>query len=351
MADPSHTLPPNRPDPTMRETDEDGRGSGSARLPTSWRRFTRDGRRLERLRGELSSTSEAIDARIAGAHAAEGDEGTPAWGESARRCLDRAEDALENNRLEEGWGCLMRARRLAVAGFDDSELEARIASVRNETAEKLHGWRKATAQELLSGLRRPPPSADEGSGGRPPREGQGEAPSPPEIPRERRIANLQEALSIRDEHFQNVYRKLDIRKSQILYLGVFVASVLLAILYIGIRQVTPLGPALGDMVRLAMLAGLLGGGLSAALTLTRGPARRRIPEQLRSEPVQLTRPIFGAAAATAVYALIRAGAVTFEWGDGDWVVFVVGFLAGFSERWFLNLVESAGGDTQYGSDL
>jgi hypothetical protein len=95
----------------------------------------------------------------------------------------------------------------------------------------------------------------------------------------------------------------------------------------------------GVFLVIAVLGGV-GGALSAVRAVTATPARR-IPEQLADYVALLSHPLVGAAAAIGAAVLLRAGIVTIK-GDPDRVVYAAAFLAGFSERWFIGLVEGIG---------
>jgi hypothetical protein len=89
-----------------------------------------------------------------------------------------------------------------------------------------------------------------------------------------------------------------------------------------------------------MLLGAVGGALSGVRGVTQS-LDRKIPEQLAGYFEFLAHPVVGAAAALGAAVLLRAGIVTIG-GNGAAVVYGAAFLAGFSERWFVGLVENVG---------
>ncbi|HYN82287.1 MAG TPA: hypothetical protein VES88_12350 [Gemmatimonadaceae bacterium] len=88
---------------------------------------------------------------------------------------------------------------------------------------------------------------------------------------------------------------------------------------------------------MVMLLGALGGALSAVRS-TSGGSDRKIPESRFAAPITFLRPIIGASAAIGVALLLQAGVG--KLGDGSKIALLAAaFAAGFSEKWFLSLIE------------
>jgi hypothetical protein len=90
---------------------------------------------------------------------------------------------------------------------------------------------------------------------------------------------------------------------------------------------------------LGIPAGALGGLLSMAFSLGRVDLRAKIPDVRLSRLVTLTRPLLGATVAIPVLVFVKAGYVKFAGFEGSLAIFGLCFLGGFSERWFLGIME------------
>lgn len=230
------------------------------------------------------------------------------------RLLGKASDAARRADLDGGWALLLEVERSELPGYSEGELAARVVSLRNEAGEKLRGWRRAAASELLGAEDGHMPGLDE----------------------------VQEAIRIRNEHFHNQYHKLELLREQLRILApILVAALVLFAAIVGIRGFV-IGQLAGRDVVLVMLLGALGGALSGVRSLA-GDKHRKIPERLYDWPVTLMRPVVGAAAALGVALLLQASVV--QIGDGQLLALLAAaFVAGFSERWFLGLIESVTAD-------
>ena len=90
---------------------------------------------------------------------------------------------------------------------------------------------------------------------------------------------------------------------------------------------------------LGIPAGALGGILSMAFSLGRADLTAKIPDVRLSRLVTFTRPLLGATVAIPVLVFIEAGFLKVEGFVGGLAVFAFCFLGGFSERWFLGVME------------
>jgi hypothetical protein len=91
------------------------------------------------------------------------------------------------------------------------------------------------------------------------------------------------------------------------------------------------------------LAGSLGGAVSGLRT-SEEISQHRISSSYFKQAVTYLRMLVGAAAALAVYFLLVSGLLTVTFGTGsqDLVYLALGFLAGFSERFFLESLDRVG---------
>jgi hypothetical protein len=199
--------------------------------------------------------------------------------------------------------------------MNHEELWVMATWLRTECKEKLEGWRKQTVKKLLKGV----PSED----------------------RESDVQKIKEALRIRDTHFENRWLKISLLKTRLAWITSIIVILLFTFLGMTLLQHPPpwlkdLGPA---MIQLAIAFGILGGAVSASMSLASSRAESKIPEQVRSFSVTLARPAIGAAGAVAAFVLVKAGFADVIEIDSPWAVASVSFLAGFSERWFLGLVK------------
>lgn len=285
------------PDPTPHVAGHDARPA----LP----RFA--GARLRRLDTNIATLRAQIEerrARLASSATSIG---------SARR-LDRAEQSMRRRDLDGGWAFLHVAERAEIPSYSDDEFTALVALLRKETVEKLSAWRHEAASELLG------PGGD----GLPSR------------------ANVQEAMRVLHEHSDNQYHKLQLLRSQLRALALILALTLVTLEFItGVTGLT-IGLLGWRDLLIIMNVGAIGGALSGARSLA-GRSERRIPEWLFDWPITVLRPLLGAAAATGLALIVQAGVVHF--GDGSRVALLAtAFLAGFSERWFLGVIASAGAE-------
>jgi hypothetical protein len=266
--------------------------------------------RTERLKDAVDAYRARIEPRVQA--------GTPSQKAAYEECeslLTKAKQSLDEGGLNLGWSLAHEAERAEIGGLDDPQLKARVIALRNEVAEKLREWRRKAALELLGDNGgKNPPTADE----------------------------VREALRVRNEHFENLYYKIKVSRLQLLVLGVALLVTLVTLLFVLWRSSSMIGD-LGWLEFLrVMLAGALGGALSAVRSLG-GGGGRKIPEQLADWPITAMRPLLGAATGTGAALLLAAGILDFGKEDyRDAALLAAAFVAGFSERWFLGVIGGVG---------
>lgn len=219
--------------------------------------------------------------------------------------LTEAETLLDT---EDAWCRVHAAARREVAFLTRAHLEVRTTELQYELEKKLAGWRLQAARKHLDGDERPIPEP----------------------------VFVTAALALLYDKATNDYRKLATAGRRLLVLSIVLGVALAALLAV----VSVYRPRDADDFLVVTLLGAVGGALSAV----RGVGRRldqRIPEQMAGYFELLAHPLVGAAAGVGAAVLLRAGILTLA-GNGHRVVYGAAFLAGFSERWFIGLVENVG---------
>jgi hypothetical protein len=210
------------------------------------------------------------------------------------------------------WDCLAQFSRQLVYLMPKDELAALWLSLKAEGKEKLSGHRREAVQEIVdvAGKSVPGPGT---------------------------VATVLEHLQTTA---QNRYHKLDEQRRQINWVGGFLVCLVIGLLITtGLHRFRDVSPTLDEALRLGMLLGIVGGVLSVAFTITRADEKVKIPALRSSFEVMLVRPLVGAALALPVVLIVESGAITITGLGKPWLVPVACFLAGFSERWFLGLME------------
>lgn len=233
------------------------------------------------------------------------------WHKLARDNLDHATD----DNLQKAWKHVHRAKRLLYESYDDNERQDRAKALRLEALEKLGGWRKDAVKEVL------PVAA---------------------CTSEVTPGALVLAQFILDEHFENVYFKLDMLSARLrgatsLLTGLVAGLVLVAVGFDrlgrpldGIFSLTTLIPVL--------LLGATGAGLSILLSL--GQLGGRIPEVLKGGWESAVRPLLGALSAVVFLAILQAGLFAFPTPE-DSHIWAYAILAGFSDQIVVRTIAAA----------
>ncbi len=200
--------------------------------------------------------------------------------------------------------------------LDPERLREQARTIRREAEEKLRGWRRDRVRCLLAGV-------------------QAEEPLDPGL--------VADAWEILHEHFHNVYHKLNVLWRRVTLAGVGLSAVLgVFLLHAG------LGPPLSQigghefslLVRVVLL-GAMGALVSVMVPSATENPSARIPDQLTGQANALVRPAIGAAVAVVACFALHVGLVNpFGKGlEGQHYLFIA-FVAGFSDRVVIRLVES-----------
>jgi len=252
------------------------------------------------------------------------------WIASAQRSLDEAQSALECGDLDGSWGAVHDAERFMLFGMDDAEVLARATSLRAEANDKLKSWRGRAIDSILSSPRLNPQ----------PRSGVDQVGVDGTLLRYAMV----ESLTIMNEHSDNLYHRLHLVGQQLNYL-VKVCACLLCLVLPGSFFLAPLDSRFHlTCLGAVSFAGALGGVVSAMMQLSR-VGETKIPEALLYGLITSGRPLVGAASALFVYALLQSGLISLIAAPISlWSAIVLGFAAGFSERFVLKLVEKVAGN-------
>lgn len=154
--------------------------------------------------------------------------------------------------------------------------------------------------------------------------------------------DLYVALDILTEHHNNRYIKIDIAHKQLVLL--ICSSIVLIILGFLALHYSPPQFEITNSFFLAsvVIFGAIGGTISGLITNSRGSTKKKIPDQILSSWSTMSKPIFGAISALAVSVFVFAGLVTMAGVASNSVsiyfVMAVSVLAGFSERFLLNVL-------------
>lgn len=277
-------------------------------------------KQYHRLAGSLSAYRTELEHRIC--LTGKNKEADRCWIGAARNLLAQAELALFENNIDEGWKCFHTATRMEILGYNDNELKNAAATLRHEADKKLNKWRQKATFEIIGH----PDFASNSQTAVPNKE------------------NVFLATFLRDEHFNNTYHKISLRRANLfkLFFVLIFGVIALPIL----TKYSFLSDKIGDWKTVVAieLFGILGASLSVALTLTRRSIDSKIPDQVIGSFVTWMRPAIGAIAAVAAYIFLQTGIVDNIVGPvlkgSNEGMLAVAFVAGFSERIIMRMVES-----------
>lgn len=206
----------------------------------------------------------------------------------AKSSLDETKNALDGDQLQKAWRHVHQAYRFLLMGMEEDELEARRAALRREAEEKLHNWRKEAVLDIVGRDRGGEPISAE---------------------------KLAHAQSLLDEHFGNVYFKLEAAAIAMRWLPWVLISLLLVIL--GLAGIASLFPShapdffLADIgiVAVVAVAGSVGATLSNTLSMIGRTSR--IPAYLGEVRDWAVRLPLGALSALALVTVIQGDILPF----------------------------------------
>lgn len=218
----------------------------------------------------------------------------------------------------QAWDLLLQIERLVAASDSDPErIALRLLRYEKEADDKLSGWRKALVQ----------------------------APALDKMPSQLRLMLVMEIVH---QASQNAQQKISLLGEQARYLLILLSLTLALILWLAggghfawIMKGEPVTALpLGEVMTTGALIGFFGGLMSVAFAVSKTDVSIKVPLVRSTFSVQTLRPALGAAAAIPVIILVQAGFINF--GDtGPVMLAAFCFLAGFSERWFIDKLDAA----------
>ncbi len=289
--------------------------SGTSKIRPLKRLFKRGSRRWKRLEAEIAVFREEL------AYLAEtlkGEEKPPPWLTSARRRINEAEVACRDGAIDKGWRMLMAARRMDYWRLEHDEDKTSAAAMLLKEAQKIKPWRKEATEELLTG-------------------------EPGKVPP---LENIYLAARLRDEHYSNrAYVHELLRSFRLTLVGALVMAVAGILLLIGFGLL-PVNNSADQFFGLALGAtvfGVFGAIFSASLKAPGPTDNASIPEVVTAWQVTFLRIAMGAGAALLMFFLLASPIAedllgTMFSDPAPATLYLVGFVAGFSERLVLRVV-------------
>lgn len=307
------------------------------------------------------------------------------WYEYADLLLTQAKQELCAGKLERAWGSALAAARLEVFGYAVDDLAAVRIALRQEALAKLGSWRQATVLETLArsgsldtvindvvpekgaaarictilkgpltdGTKDTIAQELRASGRSDYTEGLAklltqiarDEIAAPSLAAERR--SVFHAMRIRDEHSENVHRRLALLGRQMAVLSLVLAAALLGVLAMAFSAPLNLDdPPTGARTWIWVpLFGALGGCFTALLSVARRSPLSRIPEQREQWLFTAGRPLIGSAAALVAYALFEAEILSLGPADTSGALLAIAFAAGLSERLVTGALDSSTGSS------
>jgi hypothetical protein len=322
---------------------ESPRMGGRGWSPLAWYRRGKRERNIGyvRLRAEFEAYREEFDTLVART-----DGETSFWKRDATDLLEKIEDALEDERVEDGWRYFHAAQRVETYGLEaldeiDPEanaLETRAVVLRTEALDRLGGWRKAAVAELLGADR----LDDDVTGD-----------------------EVRAASKILHDQYESVHLKryyLQLQFNQLFWLGtiagfLFVVLSLSPTFFGGTFLQPPFGVVSAEDGAMAQkvvspgfavfvgLAGMVGASLFGMVSLQRKRVSTKVAQQITGLWLTWARGLIGAISALVLYFFIQTPFVGDIGGLTPALMIVVGFAAGYSERMVTRAVETVAGAT------
>jgi uncharacterized membrane protein len=237
------------------------------------------------------------------------------WAQCAVRNLLDAEQKLASGRTEQGWVSASAAQRAILSNPANPERAERAAISLRYEAEKITGWRAKAIADLI-------------------RPAKGDA-APDPVKQQQRIV---EAVSLRDDYYQNNYLKIALRRSHLARLARFLWTGILICFLASCFKALPSPYDNRQQVLLVILFGILGACLSVSQGLLSADVSAKIPAQQIGAFVVWMRPAIGAAAALLALALLNAKVLTFDPAVPG-ITYLFAFAAGYSERFIVGAID------------
>lgn len=236
--------------------------------------------------------------------------------EGAAKCLERAVQEAVRGARYSAWDCIHQFDDEMLEALSAEELQASWFSLREEVKEKLSGWRRKAADELVA-------SIPDGK--------------PVLLPVAREV---QRHLMTVAQNQQYKIVAFEAALSPWTWAMLFFVAVVFALSAHGsFASESLLSRQWANALAIGVFAGGLGGLLSVAFSLGRIDLAAKIPAMRMSQAVTSMRPVLGAVVAIPVVFFVESDYVKIEGFVRPLSTFAFCFVAGFSERWFLGLME------------
>jgi hypothetical protein len=242
-------------------------------------------------------------------------------------CL--AEQAMNAGDIDKGWKCFLGAQRMEIFALEPGDGLRVKALVLREEANKLRSWRKTAMEELLGTNANPKEEKD--------------------------TATIYEATLIRDEHYNNEAYKASLKRDYNLSLFAILILIIFSIFFMLdegiIRFDSDANHNSWKMLASVAIFGLLGGVVSAIIKEMDVSKPSKIPEVVTAIRVTLLRIFVGSAFALVVYLFMKSQVIEvfnieiagYIKGATPFTIYVISFVAGFTERMVLRAVSVVAG--------
>lgn len=332
---------------------------GQSGASKTWQRLLRRNARLGRLQTALDmyqrelaglrTRNDTASCRLSDSEGGAENEVQAAWWRgSANELLDLAKSYARQRRIDAGWEALHSSQRLSLYELTKEEIIGRRESTMAEVAQKLSGWRRNSAEQLL----KEPTPDDSAQDIAEPSHVPGSQPELGEdggscLPRTRPCLTwcLIEVQRLLDEQSNNVYLKLRLAGRRITVAALLLATTLIALgaatVAGAFEAIEVSGPFVlhdGLLFVGVVLLGIFGSMLSLALDLARSaPLKSRIYELASAHiAIPVARLAIGAGSAVVTVAAAQTALVG---GPQPWM-YLTAIPAGFSERLVRRSVEA-----------
>jgi len=223
--------------------------------------------------------------------------------------------AAHRRNAYQAWDLILQAHRLLVARASSERQRCLFETLSQEATEKLGGWRKAAATELIK-----------------------------KGPTDGVLVCLMDLVH---QESQNQQQKIELMKEQCVAVLVLLIPTLASLLALAHARYfewafssTFEDSNLGAMLLGGFTIGLFGALMSVAFALSKADTSAKIPRLRGSFVVMFLRAVVGAAASVPLVFLVQGGFI--HLGDaGPMVLLAACFFAGFSERWFIDRLDKA----------
>jgi hypothetical protein len=279
----------------------------------------------DRLASSIAETRITLDIQLQGVVDATL---APPWMCAAVRNLEKAERALADGDIQQGWVALQSAQRwMLVDPSDPTKLE-RTAIVLRQEADKVSGWRAKAITDLICD-----PSGNLLS------------INPNNAQR------VIDAVALRDDQFNTTYFKIALRRRHLFNVFLLLLSAIGLSLVLAWNGLLPRFSSdssqvfASDTAQLVCVIffGVLGASVSVAQSLLSTDISAKVPAQQIGAFVVWMRPAIGGAAAIASLVILAANSkmkiLTYDATGSAAVILIVAFAAGYSERFILGAMD------------